>query len=47
MYNVKGPITASNVTGPMAVLLFLLNAGISVFLIMLVGFFLHIGWNWI
>lgn len=47
MYNVKGPITASNVNGPTAVLLFLVNAGLSALGIMIVGALLHIGWNWI
>ncbi|AXH69540.1 hypothetical protein HWB79_gp052 [Streptomyces phage LukeCage] len=47
MYNVKGPITASNCTGPQAVLLFLVNAGVSAFLIMIVGALLHLGWNWV
>ncbi|AYB70854.1 hypothetical protein SEA_YABOI_276 [Streptomyces phage Yaboi] len=47
MYNIKGPITASNVNGPTAVLLFLVNIGITAFLIMVIGALLHIGWNWI
>ncbi|WXW92505.1 membrane protein [Streptomyces phage Enygma] len=47
MYNVKGVINVSNVSGPTAFILFLLNMGLGALGIMIVGLLLHIGWNWI
>lgn len=47
MYNIKGVISASGVSGPVAILLFLLNLGLGVLGIMIIGALLHIGWNWV
>ncbi|QGH79787.1 hypothetical protein SEA_BORDEAUX_271 [Streptomyces phage Bordeaux] len=47
MYNVKGVINVSNVSGPAAAILMLVNLGLGVLGIMIFGALLHIGWNWI
>lgn len=45
MYNVKGVLSANGVTGPTAIVLTVLNIGLAIALIILVGFLLHIGWD--
>ncbi|AXH67211.1 hypothetical protein SEA_WOFFORD_271 [Streptomyces phage Wofford] len=47
MYNVKGVINVEGVSGPVAALLMLVNLGLGVLGIMILGALLHIGWNWI
>jgi len=47
MYNVKGVINADRVSGPVALVLTLLNLGLGAFGIMIIGALLHMGWNWV
>jgi hypothetical protein len=47
MYTVKGIISGSVETKWVASLMVLLNLGLGALGVMIVGFLLHIGWNWL
>lgn len=47
MYNVKGVVSFSTESRLIVFLACLFNIGFSAFMIMVVGWLFHIGWNWI
>lgn len=47
MYTFKGILNGTVETKWVATIMVLLNLGLAAFGVMIVGFLLHIGWNWI
>lgn len=47
MYTAKGPISITTESAALMVFVFLINLGLVALAIMVIGWLLHIGWNWI